>query len=172
MSWKQFNFFKYDPTTHDFDTTTFNVKQALNDNWDHAKELIEELRSKMPSAASNDYTDTDKAKVDNLPADTSAVLAKKGNTQTTRVTNVSIQASAWASDATFTDYPYKATLSITGVTATMECKTFLPDHTDADLQYLFAPWVNTKNGGLEVWAVSKPTAEIIIELISFEEVLT
>lgn len=26
--------FKYDPETDDFNTTTFNIKQCLNDNWD------------------------------------------------------------------------------------------------------------------------------------------
>ena len=98
-------------------------------------------------------------------------MPKKGNTQTTRITNVSIPASAWASDTTFEDYPYKATLRIDGVKADMECKTFLPDHTDPELAYLFAPWVNTGAGTLEVWASSKPSAAIKIELITFEEVL-
>lgn len=45
MAWTPFNFFKYDPSTHDFDKTTFNVKQALNDNWDHVRTLITELRN-------------------------------------------------------------------------------------------------------------------------------
>lgn len=99
-------------------------------------------------------------------------MKKKGNTQTTRITNVSIPASSWATDTTFTDYPYKAVLSITGVTADMECKTFLPDHADPELAYLFAPWVNTGAGTLDVWANSKPTATIKIELITFEEVLS
>lgn len=126
---------------------------------------IKALIDVLQAALNSHNTDTE------AHADIRNILAQKGNTQTTRVTNVSIPASAWASDTTFTDYPYKATLSITGVTATMECKTFLPDHTDADLQYLFAPWVNTGAGTLEVWVVSKPTAAILIELITFEEVL-
>lgn len=45
MAWTPFNFFKYDPSTHDFSKTTFNIKRALNDNWDHVKALITELRS-------------------------------------------------------------------------------------------------------------------------------
>ncbi len=44
MAWSPFSFFKYDPSTHDFSKTTFNIKQALNDNWDHVKALIQELR--------------------------------------------------------------------------------------------------------------------------------
>lgn len=145
MGWTPFNFFEYDPDEVDFTKTTFNIKQALNNNWSHIKTLITEIRD---------------------------AVNRRGNTQTTRVTNVSIPASSWATDTTFTDYTYKAVLSITGVTADMECKTFLPDHTNPELQYLFAPWVNTGAGTLEVWANSKPTATIKIELITFEEVLS
>lgn len=144
MAWTPFNFFEYDPEKTDFATTTFNIKQALNNNWEHLKTLITELRESAQT---------------------------KGNTQTTRVTNVSITASSWASDTTFEDYPYKATLQINGIKAEMECKTFLPDHTNPELAYLFAPWVNTGAGTLEVWASSKPSAAIKIELITFEEVL-
>ena len=145
MGWTPFNFFEYEPDKVDFMKTTFNIKQALNNNWSHIKTLITEIRD---------------------------AVNRRGNTQTTRVTNVSIPASSWATDTTFTDYPYKAVLSITGVTADMECKTLLPDHTNPELQYLFAPWVNTGAGTLEVWANSKPTATIKIELITFEEVLS
>lgn len=144
MAWTPFNFFEYDSDKVDFTKTTFNIKQALNNNWAHLKTLITEIRN---------------------------AVDRRGNTQTTRVTNVSIPASAWATDTTFTDYPYKATLQITGITADMECKTFLPDHTNPELQYLFAPWVNTGAGTLEVWANEKPLDAIIIELITFEEVL-
>ncbi|MGN1414063.1 MAG: hypothetical protein ACI4WY_07450 [Anaerovoracaceae bacterium] len=145
MAWTPFNFFEYDSDKVDFTKTTFNIKQALNNNWEHLKTLIIEIRN---------------------------AVDRRGNTQTTRVANVSILASAWTTDTTFTDYPYKATLQITGVKSTMECKTFMPDHTIQDLQYLFAPWVNTGAGTLEVWANSKPTAAVTIELITFEEVLS
>lgn len=144
MGWTPFNFFEYDPDEVDFTKTTFNIKQALNNNWSHIKTLITEIRD---------------------------AVNRRGNTQTTRVTNVSIPASSWATDTTFTDYTYKAVLSITGVTADMECKTFLPDHTNPELQYMFAPWVNTGAGTLEVWANEKPLDAITIELITFEEVL-
>lgn len=145
MGWTPFNFFEYDPDEVDFAKTTFNIKQALNNNWSHIKTLITEIRD---------------------------AVNRRGNTQTTRVTNVSIPASSWAADTTFEDYPYKATLQIEGVKAEMECKTFLPDHTDPELAYLFAPWVNTGDGTLDVWANSKPTSTIKIELITFEEVLS
>lgn len=84
------------------------------------------------------------------------------------IKNATISVSSWASDSTFSDYPYKATLQVTGVTSNHACTTMVPDHTNADLQYLFGPYVNTGAGTLEVWANSKPTAAITIELMIFE----
>jgi hypothetical protein len=121
--------------------------------------------------STNDYTNDEKSKVGNLPEDTSGELKKKGNTQTTRFTNASVPASAWAEDSTYSDWPYKATITLSGVTATMECKSLCPDHTNIDLLYIFGPIVNTVAGGLEIWASEKPTAAIKFDLLSFEEVL-
>lgn len=44
MAWTPFDFFEYDPEKIDFSKTTFNIKQALNNNWAHIRNLIEELR--------------------------------------------------------------------------------------------------------------------------------
>lgn len=82
MAWKKINLFGYDPTKHDFSTTTFNIKQALNDNWTHLKELIEEIRERISESeteltskvdkeagkglSSNDFDDAYKAKLDGL----------------------------------------------------------------------------------------------------------
>ena len=44
MGWTPFNFFEYDPDEVDFTKTTFNIKQALNNNWSHIKTLITEIR--------------------------------------------------------------------------------------------------------------------------------
>lgn len=43
MSWSTINFFKYDPDEDG--SKTFNIKSALNDNWDEAQALTEELRT-------------------------------------------------------------------------------------------------------------------------------
>lgn len=45
MAWKVFNFFKYNPATDG--NQTFNITKALNNNWDHTKELIEEMRNRI-----------------------------------------------------------------------------------------------------------------------------
>ena len=50
MAWTPFDFFKYDPDKIDFSKTTFNVKQALNNNWEHIQALIEELRTVFNAA--------------------------------------------------------------------------------------------------------------------------
>lgn len=204
MAWLPFNFFKYDPSTHDFDATTFNIKQALNNNWDHVKALIEDVREKVdgfgvdidsaPTQGSQNAVSSggvynalaekaDSTTVEELQATLdgkastesvnalNAAITKKGNTQTVRKTNVSIPVSVWISDSTYTDWPYKATLTISGVTAAMECKSITLDHTKPDLLYIFGPFVNTGANKLELWAASKPTTAITIENISFEEVL-
>lgn len=83
MTWKKINLFGYDPAKDDFETTTFNIKQALNDNWAHVKELFEEARSHIEGTeealidkvdkeagkglSTNDFTNTYKATLDNLP---------------------------------------------------------------------------------------------------------
>ncbi len=71
MAWTPFNFFRYDPEKDDFSKTAFNVKQALNNNWDHAQQLITELRSKT---STNDFSDEYKQKVENLPTNTTEAL--------------------------------------------------------------------------------------------------
>ena len=49
MAWKDINLFGYDPEQIDFSKTTFNIKQALNNNWTHLKELIVEIRGRIES---------------------------------------------------------------------------------------------------------------------------
>ena len=48
MAWKPFNFFKYNPETDE--NQTFNITKALNGNWDHTKELTEEVRTRVEDA--------------------------------------------------------------------------------------------------------------------------
>lgn len=90
MAWTPFNFFKYDPERDDFGKTAFNIKQALNNNWDHAQQLITELRSKT---STNDFDDAYKQKLDNTPDDTNTALADKANKAT--YTETVMLASKW-----------------------------------------------------------------------------
>lgn len=74
MAWKAFNFFEYDPEKVDFKTTKFNIKQALNNNWAHIKELLTEMRTAIDDKvkketgkglSTNDFDNAYKTKVDN-----------------------------------------------------------------------------------------------------------
>ncbi|WP_251612869.1 hypothetical protein [Senimuribacter intestinalis] len=85
MTWKKIDLFGYDPIKDDFSKTTFNIKKALNDNWNHLKELIEELRTATASKvskeegkglSSNDFTNAYKDKLDGLTGELSAFEPK------------------------------------------------------------------------------------------------
>lgn len=106
MAWKKINLFGYDPTKHDFSTTTFNIKQALNDNWTHLKELIEEIRERISESeeelndkvgkvtgkglSTNDFDDTYKAKLDGLESELGKYETKSAMIAAT------ISASGWS----------------------------------------------------------------------------
>ena len=75
MAWIPFNFFKYDPDKIDFSKTTFNIKQALNNNWAHIQTLLDEIRTtvdkkvtaeKGKGLSANDFSNTLKAKLSNV----------------------------------------------------------------------------------------------------------
>lgn len=83
MAWTPFNFFKYDKTTHDFSTTAFNIKQALNNNWDHVSALIQETRNKFASyqekeegkgLSTNDFDNAYKEKLEKETTYTESVM--------------------------------------------------------------------------------------------------
>lgn len=86
MAWTPFNFFKYDPDEIDFSKTTFNIKQALNNNWAHIQTLLDEIRTAVDKKvtaeegkglSTNDYTTAEKNKVANTPSNVNDELAKK-----------------------------------------------------------------------------------------------
>ncbi|ACO85303.1 hypothetical protein [Clostridium botulinum] len=60
--------FKYDPETDDFNTTTFNVTQALNNNWDKIDAHLEDASSQL--------------------ADITTLTGNKDNLKTTNKTNL------------------------------------------------------------------------------------
>lgn len=51
MDWTEISLFKYIKGQVDFDTTTFNITQALNDNWDILKNAFIEDRTKIDENA-------------------------------------------------------------------------------------------------------------------------
>lgn len=167
MAWTPFNFFKYDPDEIDFSKTTFNIKQALNNNWAHIQTLLEEIRTTVDKKvtaeegkglSTNDFSNTLKAKLSNI---NSAIIIKN---------NTPVAVSAWAADTTYEDYPFKASISVTGCTAnhTPDVSFGLKDVTGGNL----APLAETYAGGIYIYAKEKPKAEMTIPTILLTKVVS
>lgn len=101
--------------------------------------------------------------------DTNGYLETKINGLDERITdkilktNVSVAKSAWVSSTAHEDYPYQATISITGATPNMvpEVNFSFADAVEGN----FAPIAQTVSGGLVIYAKETPTAAITIPTI-------
>lgn len=80
-----------------------------------------------------------------------------------RFENVSVQAASFVSDTTYADYPYRATVPLAGVIASM-----VPDVTfsvAALTDCEFAPVAECYAGGIYIYASSAPTAAVLINSV-------
>lgn len=77
--------------------------------------------------------------------------------------NVSVKASAFVSDTTYADYPFRAAVALSGVIASMipEVVFSLADAVDGN----FAPVAECYNGGVYIYAMNAPSANITIPTI-------
>lgn len=80
-----------------------------------------------------------------------------------RFENVSVPVASFVSDTTYADYPYRATIPLAGVIASM-----VPDVTFsiaalADCE--FAPVAECYAGGIYIYASSTPTASVLIDSV-------
>ena len=92
------------------------------------------------------------------PTDTSRQIANK------YFSNVSVAQSDFAADSTYTDFGYKATIALTGVTSTMFADVvYAPAQA---MSGLYAPVCATYNGGVYIYA--KEDTAITIPLIKIE----
>lgn len=78
-------------------------------------------------------------------------------------TNTSVSASSFVVDSTYTDYPYRASVALSGVLASMIPEVIL-GVTDA-VGGNFAPVATTYNGGVYLYAASVPESAITIPTI-------
>ena len=78
-------------------------------------------------------------------------------------TNKSVAASAFASNSTYADFPYRAAVALTGVTAAMVPEVFF-GLTDA-MSGNFAPVAESYAGGIYIYAAAKPSATVTIPTI-------
>ena len=77
--------------------------------------------------------------------------------------NTNVAASAWAADETYTDYPYRAAIPLTGVTAASFAEVVLSP-TDA-VSGAYAPVCETYAGGIYLYANAVPSADMTIPAI-------
>lgn len=85
------------------------------------------------------------------------------NSKTLFFTNVQIPTSAWAADTTYSQYPYRATIAASGVTANHYCEVVFSLN-DAVSGY-FAPICESIANGIYIYATAIPLATITIPTI-------
>ena len=80
-----------------------------------------------------------------------------------RATDQQVAVSAWASDSTSADYPWRASVAITGVTADMRPEVRF---SIADVESgIFASFAQSYAGGVYIYAAEKPSATVTIPVI-------
>lgn len=77
--------------------------------------------------------------------------------------NVLVAASSWTDDTTYADYPYRAMVAITGVTADMAAEVVFA--LEEAISGNFAPINETYAGGLYLYAAAMPEADVTIPRI-------
>lgn len=95
--------------------------------------------------------------LEGLEAGTGVELAKLKFEDTT------VETSAFVSDTTYEDYPYRAAVALTGVTSTMIPEVIFPVSALADTE--FAPVAECYNGGVYIYAADVPESDITIPTI-------
>ena len=125
------------------------------------------LSGKADASHSHDTATTSKAgfmstsQVSKLSNVNAAVILKE---------NLSVATSAWASDSTYSDYPYRAAVAISGC-ATSHFPEVAFSLTDA-ISGTFSPVAATYTGGVYIYASEKPTSTITIPAIKLTKVVS
>lgn len=96
--------------------------------------------------------------------DKSVTFAKLANDAVRlRFQNVVVNASAWAGDTTYTDYPYRASVTLSGVDSTMFPEVVI-DEIDKG-KYEFASSSDSYDGGIHLYASSIPENAITLRTV-------
>lgn len=134
--------------------TLDRLKTALT----QVKTYVDGRVSALAQSVSSVMEDVDSS-ITSLEAD----MKTKGNCNIVSFKNKSVATTAWVSDTTYADYPYRAAISCSGVTAD-----HIPDVTlsTADANSLnFAAVANTAANVVYIYAAEKPTASITVPTI-------
>ena len=96
--------------------------------------------------------------------DKSVTFAKLANDAVRlRFQNVVVNTSAWVADTTYTDYPYRASVALSGVDSTMFPEVVI-DETDKG-KYEFASSSDSYDGGIRLYASSIPENAITLRTV-------
>lgn len=96
--------------------------------------------------------------------DKSVTFAKLANDAVRlRFQNIEVPTSAWAEDTTYTNYPYRANVALSGVDSTMFPDVVI-DETDKG-KYEFASSSDSYNGGVHLYASSIPEGAITLRTV-------
>jgi hypothetical protein len=122
-------------------------------------DLASSIRAKINSIGNQVATNTS-----NIATNTSniATLQTKSNLLNLRLitfSNVTVATSAWASNSTYSNYPYRATVTCSGMLETdIAFVQFAPAQQESG-KYIGA---DTGSGYLYIWATTIPTSSIIL----------
>ena len=105
-------------------------------------------------------TDSGKKAADFAPA----THSHSGYAEVKIFSNVSVAASAWASDSTYAAYPYAASVACSGVTANHVPEVVFGVTEAASGN--FAPVAQSGSGTVKIYAATKPTAAITLQSIT------
>ena len=145
-----------------------NQAQAAQEAAEKARDEAQEIvggdyatKTELSNHTSNTnihITPTEKSKLSTLNA---AIIVQS---------SVPVATSAWASDTTYTDYPYRASIVIDGCTANHipEVTFALSDATSGN----FAPITETYDGGVYIYAIEQPSEAMTIPTIKLTKVVS
>ena len=126
--------------------SNLHTSEAEKQVWNNKVDQVE-----GKGLSTNDFSDDEKTKLSNV---NSSAIVKN---------NIAVATSAWASDATYESYPYRASVAITGCTANHvpDVAFSLEDVSEGNL----APLAETYAGGIYIYAKEKPSAQITVPTI-------
>ena len=136
------------------------VKITANWTWEDTNTELSNKVDKVSGKglSTNDYTNDEKTKLSSLNA---ALIVQN---------SVSVATSAWASDTTYEDYPFRVSIPIDGCTVN-----HIPEVTFALADAIsgnFAPIAETYDGGVYIYAAEVPSEAMTIPTIKLTKVVS
>lgn len=120
---------------------------------------VRDWRSKVDGTG----TDSNMVKIDAALKDIADSIPAASDFKGRVWTNTTVEVSDWVSDNTYEDYPYKAVISKTGITAN-DILFVVFDMTEA-VSGNYAPICSSAAGTVTIYAKEVPAADIIIPVI-------